>query len=379
MQRHRSLHRNRDLSVIGWISTADAFLFASVLFLVAALFLESRLAQQRQARSDDAESARLAAESAGLAMREQANRIADLESKLGLLQAETGALKTNNAAAENKLLQTQNEKSLLATQLNAAKEQAAELRMKHDSLVSEMKKADTNYRELERQFAALKKSAVDLEAQVKDGKANYSVMQAQYQATQAELDSFKRLRDSEGRLRRELIGLKGQMRRVAILIDCSGSMTEKNRWESAQAVLKTWLEKLDMEQCRVVIFSTDIKTFPQTAAFASVRDGGEKVRKEIMDFLGRSNPEGGTNTLKALEDAYAQADLDTIILFTDGAPNDGNSPRFDPKVAEKIYRLCEKHNTIPINAVGLGDYFKDDLSSFLLKVAEITGGTFFGR
>jgi hypothetical protein len=66
-------------------------------------------------------------------------------------------------------------------------------------------------------------------------------------------------------------------------------------------------------------------------------------------------------------------------LFTDGAPNDGHSAVFDPKIAEQIYTLCKAHPDVPINAVGLGDYFKPELSQFLLRIAETTGGTFLGR
>jgi hypothetical protein len=71
--------------------------------------------------------------------------------------------------------------------------------------------------------------------------------------------------------------------------------------------------------------------------------------------------------------------LDTIILFTDGEPNSPTGrDQFEPEMTELIYDLCRQYS-VPVNAVGLGDYFKPELSRFLLTVSQETGGSFVGR
>jgi hypothetical protein len=77
--------------------------------------------------------------------------------------------------------------------------------------------------------------------------------------------------------------------------------------------------------------------------------------------------------------AYTYEGIDSMILFSDGAPTNPNLGRFDQGVANEIYALCRKHDKIPVNTVGLGNYFDEDLGTFLRTVANITGGTFLGR
>ena len=98
-----------------------------------------------------------------------------------------------------------------------------------------------------------------------------------------------------------------------------------------------------------------------------------------MEHLAKVEPEGWTNTLEALRKACSYEGLDSIILFSDGAPTNPNSGRFDQTVARSIYTLCSRHKDIPVNTVGLGNYFDQDLATFLRTVARLTGGTFRGR
>ena len=49
------------------------------------------------------------------------------------------------------------------------------------------------------------------------------------------------------------------------------------------------------------------------------------------------------------------------------------------KVVDLANFTEEVTGKIPVNTIGLGNYFEEDLSNFLLNVAEITGGTFLGR
>ncbi|MFO7906588.1 MAG: vWA domain-containing protein [Planctomycetota bacterium] len=157
-------------------------------------------------------------------------------------------------------------------------------------------------------------------------------------------------------------------------------MSEHN--EHARGVVATWLEHLAIGECLLVCFSTDVSVFPEDGTFLEVRGtAGAANRKRLLDAIEQTKPQDRTNTLLALETAYRYPNLDTVILFTDGEPNSptGGSNQFDSEIAERIHALCGKHGDIPVNTVGLGDYFKPKLSEFLIRVARETGGSFLGR
>jgi hypothetical protein len=189
--------------------------------------------------------------------------------------------------------------------------------------------------------------------------------------------------EAEPGLHKELIGLKGNLRRVAIIFDTSGSMAESGRWEQARGVVATWLEHLAIGECVLVLFSNDAQMFPEDGSFLDMRGPrGAANRRLLLNRIAAARPDGGTNTLLALQVAYRCPNLDTIILFTDGEPNDPKgivANQFDPEIAQKIYALLQQHKDIPVNTVGLGNYFKPQLSGFLMRVAKDTGGSFLGR
>ncbi len=153
-----------------------------------------------------------------------------------------------------------------------------------------------------------------------------------------------------------------------------------DRWQDAQNIASTWLGHLDVDECVLIVFSSDVRTFPNDGTMSRIQGpDGEANRAKLMAQLRAVEPEGWTNTLEALEKAYAYEGIDTILLFSDGAPTFANSGRFDPKVAAEIYALCRKNPHVPVNTVGLGNYFDQNLSTFLRTVASVSGGTFRGR
>jgi chromosome segregation ATPase len=201
------------------------------------------------------------------------------------------------------------------------------------------------------------------------------------------LDDLKTVQDQlqhqearEKTINRELVGLRGNLRRVAILFDSSGSMSQSGRWEEVQRIAGTWLDHLDVDECVLMVFASDVSTYPPSGAMLRVSGAeGDENRRRLADYLKSVKPEGWTNTLAAMRKAYAYPGLDTIILFSDGAPTYEDSSRFNAEAAQEIYALCRQHSQIPINAIGLGNYFDQELSTFLRTLAQLTGGTFVGR
>jgi Mg-chelatase subunit ChlD len=189
-------------------------------------------------------------------------------------------------------------------------------------------------------------------------------------------------------IRKEIVGLKGRFKRVAILFDRSRSMANGNRWNHARDVVRTWLKYLSIEQCVLITFATDTDVYPADGSFLVTQGPDENTnaqnRQMLINHLAGSNPDGGTDTLAALRKAYELKDrqgegVDTILLFTDGEPNDGQSAGFDPIVAQKIYDLVGQHDDVPVNTIGLGTYFEGKLGGFLLNVATLSKGVFLGR
>ena len=118
-------------------------------------------------------------------------------------------------------------------------------------------------------------------------------------------------------------------------------------------------------------------------------------------------PFGGTNTLKALNAALEIDGVTNILLFTDGEPGvmaerlsaEENNKLKNTGIRIKppdfkyqqnwIFKMIDDQKKIyeksgkqfpKINAIGIGDYFDKDLSSFLRTLSEEkTGGSFQGR
>ena len=74
-----------------------------------------------------------------------------------------------------------------------------------------------------------------------------------------------------------------------------------------------------------------------------------------------------------------EKNIDMIVLFTDGAPNNGVDFEFRREVADKVIAVCQEHPRIPVNVVAMGDYFNKDFSGFLLSLTTPSGGAFVGR
>jgi septal ring factor EnvC (AmiA/AmiB activator) len=243
--------------------------------------------------------------------------------------------------------------------------------------------------ELENALAEGDKRADEYLARLRRATALFEGLQAektqlQKAMSEAQLEHQVQLL-KEAHNNRMLVGLTGRLDRVAILFDASGSMRQatagaaSDRWAEAQAIAATWLQHLNIQQCVLIVFSNDVRTFPDDGTLADLRGkAGTKNRDNLLQHLKAVNPGGWTNTYAALSKAY-EYDVDSILLFSDGAPSKSISGHFDSALAEQIYQLCRQRSNVPIHTIGLGNYFDQNMSTFLQSVAKITGGTFRGQ
>lgn len=236
--------------------------------------------------------------------------------------------------------------------------------------------------------AAADAQAEDYLKQLRAATALLQSLEGEKKKLEIEFSAAERQRQvellAEAENNKQLVGLTGPMKRVAILFDASGSMRQAStqgadRWAEAQSIAATWLRHLNVQQCLLIVYASNVRAFPEDGTLADLRgESGAARREELLDRVRNITPAGGTNTLAALQKAY-EYDVDTILLLSDGAPSRSTTGKYDAELAQEIYELCKAHADIPVNTIGLGNYFDQDMSTFLRTVASITGGGFRGQ
>lgn len=191
----------------------------------------------------------------------------------------------------------------------------------------------------------------------------------------------KELRDAqgsntEGAVRAELLGLKPPLNRVVFVVDRSSSMNKAKeaatRWGDCIQTIKTWINSLPVKNAALVVFGDDIKVYPPDEK-SMLKLPEEAI--ELTNALDNLQPKGGTKTQDALWKVFSiYNDIDAIILFTDGAPDEGID-----SVLTFVDEMARQKPNTRIYTVGIGDYLDGQMGRFLREVSKRTGGTFIGR
>lgn len=201
-------------------------------------------------------------------------------------------------------------------------------------------------------------------------------------------------------------GIELTGKRVVFLVDMSGSMDlidEKTPAPQKWLVVRTTLAQLmqslpRLEKYQVIVFSEKVQHLfgkPGEWIDYDPKTSPQKVRDE----LAKIKPMGGTNISAAMEAAFRyRADgLDTLYLFSDGLPNEGDglTPEQDRTVTDPNARssllaayIRRKLNNdwnrtqlgrerVKINSVGF--YFESpDVGAFLWALSRENDGSFVG-
>lgn len=157
--------------------------------------------------------------------------------------------------------------------------------------------------------------------------------------------------------------------RVAFVVDVSGSMNQPfgtgsaTRLDEARRQLRQVLDRLP-KQCRanVITFS-----FGAAGLFDRLQPIDKKRRQDAETAIAALAARGPTNVHDALKLAFADADVDTIFLLTDGHPSSGPIVQPDALAAE-----VERWNVargVRIHTIGIGE-----ASKFLERLAAASGG-----
>lgn len=292
------------------------------------------------------------------ALRDRLKHLQPLEGKVASLSAKLADLEGKHAAGEERI---------------------ARLSARAKQLEADLARENGRRTKLEDQATELAGIALDFAVQLEYGSREVDRLLKESRRLHADIGA---MRQEHGSISQELIGLRGNLERVALVIDRSNSMSE--RWDHTVKTVKTWTEHLSMGECVVIVFNHEVESYPpgrgQLVRLAG--PGGAGNKESMHKWLQRIQPSGLTNTLDALRRAY-EYNPKMIILFTDGAPRTSATPKeaeLDMSQRRQVVDLVKAHPQVPINAIGLGTFYRDrKLSEFLLELASLSRGTFLGR
>lgn len=160
--------------------------------------------------------------------------------------------------------------------------------------------------------------------------------------------------------------------RVVFVVDVSGSMSarvgtdaSRTRLDEAKRQLTRVVEAIpDHFRFNIVWFHTTI-----TPVLDRMSPAGKQPRVSALDAIRKLQPTGGTNVHGALERAFAERDVDTIYLLSDGSPTAGEI--VDPtELADEIARW-NRTRQIRIHCISIGTE-----SQMLKRIAAESGGEY---
>ena len=157
--------------------------------------------------------------------------------------------------------------------------------------------------------------------------------------------------------------------RVSFIVDVSGSMAKPfgtgsgTRLTEAKRQLTDVLGRLPKKaKINIITFADSAQSlFPKLQAL------GKKQHKAAAAHIKEIFAKGTTNVHDALEAAFADRDVDTIFLLTDGRPSDG--PVVDPTALADEVARWNVSRSIVIHTIAIGAK-----SPFLARLAKDSGG-----
>lgn len=259
---------------------------------------------------------------------------------------------------------------------------------------------------LETTVGQMKEGLADKDKKLTDSERENAVLR---EAGRELLGKLKAGEQEIGQLRTQLqgiVGLKGPMKNVAFIFDTSESMTwfvtptgtDKNnpealaRFRGYKTLLAKWIEHLPYEDFSVLTIGHETGEVPGWPR--RLVEGNPDNRRTAIEFVMGLEARESTNTMDALRLALEELDtVDTIILFSDGAPNDQQNQPVDPDSREEAVeasawvleylrtnnRTASGHPRVAINTIAMGEYLNAIYGKFLQDMAKENGGVFIGR
>ncbi len=302
-----------------------------------------------------------------------AERIVELETMIAKLEDQSRADKEELAKLTKQRDDLVKIKIAAEKELDRLKVELAKILKERDDLGSQLALANAKIRERESELAKLERQL--------------ALVNSKLIASDKELARLKLQIADMIKYSNKVLDLRGPMKNVVFVFDTSASMKLNEFDRTYKEVLKAWLGALRYEKFALLQFSTDVR---------SATGKGWKTQadlSEINQYIDQFRAEGHTNLRKALEQALAYPNVDTIILFSDGEPNlfgdDPTQPMKDsnqqwikgqPAIDDLNRRLRGGGNPqkVVINTVGMGNYLNQTYGTFLQSLARDNRGRFVG-
>lgn len=171
-------------------------------------------------------------------------------------------------------------------------------------------------------------------------------------------------------------GMRIVSHRVIFIIDVSGSMKEETRspylgkpgeprMEVAKRELIKCIDALDKDALfNMIVFSDGVDRWLDEG----VAESKDKERADAKTFVSRLGANGGTNLFGAVQSAFADPEVDTIYIMSDGEPSVGDVR--DPAEIRRQVARWNEHRKIVIHTIAVGGSFQ-----VLEWLAADSGGT----
>ena len=188
-------------------------------------------------------------------------------------------------------------------------------------------------------------------------------------------------------------------KRFCFVIDVSGSMAQKDTYsggggEGGGKGQPVQAERIKMVQDQLVklIAALDPKTKFNIVAYSmginpwqkqKLVKATSKVKQAAIDFVRKFRPIGTTHTDKALKEAFANKEADTIVLLSDGAPTHDGRYQDTANIISSIFSFVQNANRS--RKARIDTFGFDSVSTlpagqqcldFLKRLASENGGTF---
>jgi hypothetical protein len=175
----------------------------------------------------------------------------------------------------------------------------------------------------------------------------------------------------------EFFGIKIESHRVIFILDVSGSMawSLRPRYQGEQGEARIDVAKRELVKA---IEGLDPKALFNIVHFSSGMDRWQAegisktttaARAEAVEYVNRLGADGGTNIYGALQMAFEDPDVDTIVMLSDGEPSVGDV--IDAGAIRQAVLEWNDTRGVRIDTVALGDSLQ------LMKwIAEDNGGQY---
>ncbi len=269
-------------------------------------------------------------------------------------------------------------------------EKLRELDARSKSVQEELKQVRRESTAATEQLSKAEDRAREADERANSERTRASTADESLRQTQGELSAAKFEIQSSGEIRQELLGIPGRVTNTVFVIDRSESMDRARGWEAAKSTVASWIKHLPVSRASMVVFGSDVKVIPEALDSATGRvpdsvplpELDPQLRETMLRELSALSPTGQTRTAAALRRAMEFSDVNAIIVFTDGEPDDSDGGQAgDPRqrVIDMVAAWRASHPNGRVHIVGISDYFRPPMRDFLLGVARAGDGAFIGR